>query len=1161
MEKRKQFKLFKILFLLVVFMFVAVVAAGCDKPGEEPVKYTVTFKVDGVVVSTKTVEKASDLVVPANPTKAGYTFKHWALDGATTKYNMATALTANITLIAIFEQDAVESEKFIVTFVVEGEDDVEVEVEDGQKVERPEDPVKDGYTFTDWFVGEEGSEVAYDFDEPVTADLTLTAKFEEIVAAVWEVSFNVDGSITGTEVNDGDPVARPDNPTKEGYVFVEWQLNGATYNFGAPVRANIELKALFAEAVVVTFNIDGNLVTETIAINTTVSRPADPTKEDFLFDDWYLGEEVYNFAAPVTGDITITAKFNAAVTYAITYELNGGTNGDNPATHKNTTALVLKEATKADAAFVGWFDNAELTGNAITEIEIGNTADVKLYAKWDNRANITYNLNGGQLTVAGIAGRSEKTRIYADAYKIHDWTGHQIFVSTARAGLYWSVMGFKATSIDGVYELVGKGTGFQDDAATFYISYHGDCTSQYKDTLIEIYNSIAVGALLAVQNIPAEPTKTANIELNFLNGTLPGVATDDVTNILTAPYSSMLSCGGVEHVVRPGYKFLGWCLQPDTSDDPIKVYSTGYGGKEVTYYAKWIAARDITYVLDGGNNDKDNPAYFVEADLPVVLKDASKAGYTFEGWFTEATFDNEITQITEFADIILYAQFTIINYDITYVLNEGTNSPSNPATYKVTDPTITLANPTRDAYRFLGWYTEATFDNKVTEIATGSTENKTFHANWELIVDAYITYVLDGGDNHANNPASFKESDMPVTLENASKLGYTFDGWFTEATFANQITQINKLDDITVYAKFTIIEYNINYTEGEGATNPASNPTKYTVITETITFAPATKEGYIFLGWFTAAEGGTKVTKIEKGSIGEVNLFAQWQIISTYNITYNLNGALANHEDNPASHSNGTALVLQAITKDGSIFTGWYNNAALTGDPITTIPVGHTGDVELWAGWISPFTLTYNLDGGHWKYATREAMVNDFLDDFTAFYNANASSSLGRMTLLKSGDPGYDGSKAFIGRNYSNNGNVGNFFNHANYKDKWMWMVEYLITVASAGNVAEFQKILNNTHSTTSTVGATRWETWGFLAGRKDGGITIADYTDATIANGFWAAHFQQTVFNYNNPLTELPTLYKDGYTFDGWYDAETGGNKVTSASTTTTLYARFSTE
>ncbi|MDE6250747.1 MAG: InlB B-repeat-containing protein [Alphaproteobacteria bacterium] len=73
---------------------------------------------------------------------------------------------------------------------------------------------------------------------------------------------------------------------------------------------------------------------------------------------------------------------------------------------------------------------------------------------------------------------------------------------------------------------------------------------------------------------------------------------------------------------------------------------------------------------------------------------------------------------------------TAIPYTISYTLNNGTNASDNPSTYTIATNTITLQSPTRNGFLFDGWYTEAAFTNKVTQIAKGSTGNKTFYAKW-----------------------------------------------------------------------------------------------------------------------------------------------------------------------------------------------------------------------------------------------------------------------------------------------------------------------------------------------------------------------------------------------------------------------------------------------
>ena len=65
-----------------------------------------------------------------------------------------------------------------------------------------------------------------------------------------------------------------------------------------------------------------------------------------------------------------------------------------------------------------------------------------------------------------------------------------------------------------------------------------------------------------------------------------------------------------------------------------------------------------------------------------------------------------------------------------------------------------------------------------------------------------ITYNLDGGTNGAN-PATFTLSDLDITLLDATKALNIFGGWFLEAEFTNEVTEITTLGNKTLYAKFT----------------------------------------------------------------------------------------------------------------------------------------------------------------------------------------------------------------------------------------------------------------------------------------------------------------------------------------------------------------------
>jgi len=192
-------------------------------------------------------------------------------------------------------------------------------------------------------------------------------------------------------------------------------------------------------------------------------------------------------------------------------------------------------------------------------------------------------------------------------------------------------------------------------------------------------------------------------------------------------------------------------------------------------------------------------------DLPTTTP---TEGYELEGWY----FDAQLTNKVSATDIVkiegnanIYAKHVPIVYSITYNLNDGENDPANPASFTVITPTITLKPATKVGYTFGGWYTESAFTNAVTEIVLGSRGAITLYAKFTAI-EYDITYNLDGGTNGAN-PATYTIVTPTIALADATKEGFTFDGWFRESAFTNAVTEIvlGSTGAVTLYAKFTEI--------------------------------------------------------------------------------------------------------------------------------------------------------------------------------------------------------------------------------------------------------------------------------------------------------------------------------------------------------------------
>lgn len=138
---------------------------------------------------------------------------------------------------------------------------------------------------------------------------------------------------------------------------------------------------------------------------------------------------------------------------------------------------------------------------------------------------------------------------------------------------------------------------------------------------------------------------------------------------------------------------------------------------------------------------------------------------------------------------------------ITYVLNGGVNAPQNDSGYEPGD-TFLFTPATRKGYAFKGWYMDENFQTEITGVE-GCTEDITIYAKWEI--DTYtITYVLDGGVNHKDNPATYTILDR-VDLKNPTKEGFTFDGWYNDPENPkSKVTVIatGNSGDRTLYAKW-----------------------------------------------------------------------------------------------------------------------------------------------------------------------------------------------------------------------------------------------------------------------------------------------------------------------------------------------------------------------
>lgn len=194
---------------------------------------------------------------------------------------------------------------------------------------------------------------------------------------------------------------------------------------------------------------------------------------------------------------------------------------------------------------------------------------------------------------------------------------------------------------------------------------------------------------------------------------------------------------------KTGYSFAGWNTKKNGKGKSYtnKQKVSSFTGT-VTLYAQWERPTyKITYKLDGGKNNKSNPATYKKTTKTITLKNATKTGYTFKGWYSDKNFKNKVTSIKKGStgNKTLYAKWEANKYTIKFNGNGSTGGKMSSLTnckygksYKLT------ANKfKKSGYTFVGWNTKKngsgkTYKNKqsIKNLTSKNGGTVTLYAQW-----------------------------------------------------------------------------------------------------------------------------------------------------------------------------------------------------------------------------------------------------------------------------------------------------------------------------------------------------------------------------------------------------------------------------------------------
>ena len=741
-------------------------------------------------------------------------------------------------------------------------------------------------------------------------------------------------------------------------------------------------------------------------------------------------------------------------TYTITYRDQGdaafsGTHIDTPNAHPTThtydTLTMLNGATKTGYRFDGWYDLPACTGSARTTIgATARTADITLYAKWTiEEYNIDFEENGGN-PISPISVTYDQEVNLDDAtrtgYTFRGWFDNANLTGDA---IDWS---------DGVPDL-----DVYDGSANY-------ATNTKTLTLYakwEVKNIDDMGLTLTiVLDIETNSLSNTSYFENLENWSIDTTQTNPKTTTNAIEFDSAIGTTPVPHGQKVGYnvtllKYRDNATNVEyTPEDFAALVWTFTSSK--TFTTVWnLQARyvDVTvyHMIQQTNGSylQDEQAGYISnqyyadstnnAIRPLVRSNLTNWTNGFDAIYATTSLDTNAEHIdiddsehgfTALADgsTKIYIYYARAQYTIDFEEN-GDNSVSAISAYY--EERITLPIPTTTGYEFDGWYAHSDFsDNRITWTAMPNleslykndananydpvTKTLTLYAKWTI--ESYtINFEENGGTTVSSITKNYGEAFDTIfttTTPATSKNGYTFGGWCetNDTSLSNESAPTgtgtpvdwSTMPDLgengattTLYAKWTINTYTLTYVYGNGTPDAS---TTFTIKDNLVAAAEPAWAGRTFGGWLVTEIAGGIVNAgnwvINKNYAAGANIFpesvedtegkyanatltAQWTI-KQFNIVFDENDGTAVSDILRTNY--GTAIAINAsqpsTSKTGYVFDGWFDNSGFIGTAITwsTMPDldeyaedgnatydAQTRTLTLYAKWtIKTYSVGYN---------------------------------------------------------------------------------------------------------------------------------------------------------------------------------------------------------
>lgn len=429
-------------------------------------------------------------------------------------------------------------------------------------------------------------------------------------------------------------------------------------------------------------------------------------------------------------------------------------------------------------------------------------------------------------------------------------------------------------------------------------------------------------------------------------------------------------------ISREHYIFDGWFTEEACENEWVFTEMPVQG--EMTLYAGWTPESYTIEFVTGHGATKVPEQTVSYGEYVVVPEEPTHPYGTFEGWYQdeayEAPFDFEVL-IT--ASCTLYAKWA---YDqVPVYLHNGEEIIETSVTYGalMADPGAPDGDGSSD---FMGWYTEADYQNLWDFASNRVYEETHLFALWELQYFDVIFVTGHGATTVETQSVAY--GTCAIEPEAPTHDYGTFEGWYTDDSYAVAFDFETPIKSkTTIYAKWTYEMITV-YFNNEGEITETDVPYGSLLTAPNL---PEEKEGYTFEGWY-ADEAKTTLWVFEANKVyEEITLYAGWKAI-TYKVTFDVGEGTY---ITPRTCAYGTAVEEPARipTRIGYDFTGWYTDSAATQSYDFSEKIYQ--ETTLYAGWADVSTLNYIYFNGGAAEAdvTMDAdaiVVSAFIEDITS---------------------------------------------------------------------------------------------------------------------------------------------------------------------------------